>query len=476
MERLGDAATPRGTAPTDAVPERSQITVLSLPTALFVRICMLLPVDSRLACAAVCRPWRAALAEHSLWTHLDLSPESGVLERQSGVLEGKIGDHFHGDGWVRANGFLDCVIQRAGGSLESLRIDLPWISRNALLPAIAANAGALRELYTSGGFPGTHDNPSPADGISIWDVRQVLSKAPQLQTWVADDFRAYSVEEATTALCNEAPLELLRVQHLLVDLLHQNNLNFAELAAGIAKHDGLEGLTIHLWSRRPENLVALDAVVDAALSRGLLSLNLDNPGGRLPPVLVPAIARLLGGSSITRLRCRGLQVVDYHDAEIFAAALRANATLTDLSLSRNVDSVGPVVASAVLSALSGHVSLQHLSFDVNDGHDAGAVGAALGALVSANAPALTNLHLSQQYCMEMADSVLIKLLFEALPANTHLRVLHCTYRFSRGLMADVVLPAVRANSSLRKLKLVWHSDEHVDPLIAEAEQIVRDRV
>ena len=53
------------------------------------QICLLLPVDSRLACAAVCRPWRAALAERCLWTHLDLSPASGVLKRQSGVLEGK---------------------------------------------------------------------------------------------------------------------------------------------------------------------------------------------------------------------------------------------------------------------------------------------------------------------------------------------------------------------------------------------------
>jgi hypothetical protein len=49
-----------------------------LPTALLLSIFALLPANTRLLCAEVCRAWRVAVAERSLWTHLSLSPVSGV--------------------------------------------------------------------------------------------------------------------------------------------------------------------------------------------------------------------------------------------------------------------------------------------------------------------------------------------------------------------------------------------------------------
>jgi hypothetical protein len=74
----------------------------ALPLALALRIFSLLPADARLLAAAVCRSWRAMLAERSLWTRLDLSEASGV-DNPTPLL-------------------LRAAAARAGGQLESLTI------------------------------------------------------------------------------------------------------------------------------------------------------------------------------------------------------------------------------------------------------------------------------------------------------------------------------------------------------------------
>jgi hypothetical protein len=78
-----------------------------------------------------------------------------------------------------------------------------------------------------------------------------------------------------------------------------------------------------------------------------------------------------------------------------------------------------------------------------------AADAALGALVAANAPALTELDVSWNGLSDAA----LRPLFEALPFNTHLRTLSVVYNGTSDAFArDVLLPAVRANTSLRKLR------------------------
>jgi hypothetical protein len=54
----------------------------ALPPALLQRILVLLPVDLRARSAAVCRGWRATLADPSLWTRLDLSDAAGLSLRR----------------------------------------------------------------------------------------------------------------------------------------------------------------------------------------------------------------------------------------------------------------------------------------------------------------------------------------------------------------------------------------------------------
>ncbi len=123
----------------------------------------------------------------------------------------------------------------------------------------------------------------------------------------------------------------------------------------------------------------------------------------------------------------------------------------------------PAAAAELLGALSGHVSLRVLHIGGNGtaaAHGA-AAGTLLGALVAANAPALTELNVS--WC-RMGDAGLRPLL-EALPANTHLRKLDCAANdISEACARDVLLPAVRANASLRTL---W-AQERFEPQWAAA--------
>ncbi len=48
---------------------------LLLPPALFAKVLLLLPVDARAVCAAVCKGWHNTLADRALWARLDLKAD-----------------------------------------------------------------------------------------------------------------------------------------------------------------------------------------------------------------------------------------------------------------------------------------------------------------------------------------------------------------------------------------------------------------
>jgi hypothetical protein len=169
------------------------------------------------------------------------------------------------------------------------------------------------------------------------------------------------------------------------------------------------------------------------------------------------LARLLGGGALKELVIRGdgfQLLLDAPSAQVLSAALRSNSTLTAVTLS-NVGLWRDVAAAAaVLGALTAHPSLRTLVLDVNaDAVDAAhqaAVGAALGALVAADAPALHVLRVS--YC-GMSDAALGPLV-DVLLRNTHLRELRMSgNRLSEAFASARLLPAVRANAALRELVL-----------------------
>ncbi len=119
-------------------------------------------------------------------------------------------------------------------------------------------------------------------------------------------------------------------------------------------------------------------------------------------------------------------------------------------------------AVMLLRALTGHASLRELKLGTeHQTYEAGyaAAGAALGALVAANAPALQMLWLP--YCSLEDEGA--GPLVDALPHNTHLRTLlltgnNLTPEFGHGRL----LPAVRANTSLRQLSACNNEEQYDD--------------
>jgi hypothetical protein len=116
-------------------------------------------------------------------------------------------------------------------------------------------------------------------------------------------------------------------------------------------------------------------------------------------------------------------------------------------------------------------SLRTLDLSYNDIHEAGraAAGAALGALVAANAPALTELNVA--WC-RLRDEAL-RPLFDALPANAHLRTLDCAHNYpTDAFVRDRLLPSARANTGLREL---WFGGQPADAVL-EAQALMRARL
>lgn len=163
--------------------------------------------------------------------------------------------------------------------------------------------------------------------------------------------------------------------------------------------------------------------------------------------LAELLCALSHNTHLHELRCRGNlryddAAFDDNAAAAVGAALRANASLRLLDLA---DSAHP----AFVQGLVGHRSLRTLNVDGSrDLEQAAALGAALGELVAANAPAVTDL----SCCDCDLRAAGLRPLLATLPCNTHLRVLVCHDNVKGSTFArNVLLPAVRANTSLLKL-------------------------
>jgi hypothetical protein len=418
-----------------------------LPLPLVLHVFSLLPVDARARAACVCRGWRTTLEERSLWTRLDLSPSSGL-----------------------AVGVTDAVLAGAARKARSQLAVLDVmhcarVSFDALLAVVAANGVALRELCVSALFVGGGDVT-----LDVGRVERLLQAAPQLAACHADVFDGSNVADARRMLRNEPPFQPLRLRTLHVNFSDDaDEASVHEVAADMAAHASLK--QVDLSDAPLRTLASLDAVVDAVLTRQMYSLFFLHC--RLSPASVPVLARLLGGGALTTLSICQLdqRLLDGPAAALLGPALRANATLTSLCLHnvglwRDADA-----AAALLSALTGHGSLRELRLVSNHvgAEQEAAAGAALGALVAANAPALTELEVS---ICGLGDAGL-GALFDALPTNTHLRALDVSHNsMSAAFARDVLLPAVRASTSLRTLG-AWSYGMH--PGAVEATALVAAR-
>ncbi len=362
------------------------------------------------------------------------------------------------------------------------------IAHEALLAVVHANADTLTELRMEGSGSGIRlDGASPRRALAlVGQVQAVLGAAPRLRL-LAADVDCNDVAVAHRLLRNEGAFAALRVRKMHVST--RDEAGVLALAADLPAHTWLTEVRLHLSPLG--TLAVLDAVVDAALELRLHSLLLNEC--HITPASAPALARLISGGALTELYVSNeeffdQQLFDQPAAALIANALRANSMLTSLELVHCCFWRNEAGAALVLDALAAHRSMRTLNLCNNNayGNLAPALGAALGALVAADAPPLHELNVSAN---RMGDAGL-RALVGALPLNTHLLTLNladnlCTDAFIRNRL----LPALRANTSLLHLSAVGNFEaednhymaypgddgEYRNPLTREAEALVRAR-
>jgi hypothetical protein len=433
------------------------LVLLSLPPALVLFIFSLVPADQRLRCLEVCKGWYATLNERSLWTRLDLSATAGLARPATQAL-------------------LRAAAARAGGQLQALHLtDCVAITHVALLAVVRDNADTLTELRMEGS-----GSILDLDFLALFrQVEAVLGAAPRLRLLAADVY-CIGIAEAHRLLRNEGAFAALRVRKLCVDMYGEAGV--LALASDLAAHTCLTEVRL---DRAPlGTLAALDAVVDAALALRLPSLALCLC--HVTPASAPALARLISGGALTELFVYNNteQLLDQPAAALIADALRASSTFTKLKLPACSFWRDAAAATLLLDALTAHRSLRTLKLGGNriqpGDQQAAALAAALGALVAADAPALQELNVSASGLGDAGLGALV----DALPLNTHLRTLNLSFNnCTEDFALDRLLPAVRANTSLRHLTAVlqdefeeaddYDGDRH--PFAREAEALINAR-
>jgi hypothetical protein len=337
------------------------------------------------------------------------------------------------------------------------------------MSVLVANAVALRalsvfEVQTEAWkvFVGTTDEPI---------LELLIYAAPNLSCLHAEKLRCGSME-ARSVLRNEPPFGLLRARSVCVTFAwaDPHGVPVHEVMASVAEHASLSALELRHASLDTPGLTAM--VVDMALSRRFHSLHLH--GCAFSPACVASLARLLRDGALTDLRVdeanEELVLLNAASAPLLCDALRANTTLTSLHLGSGMWH-DAAISAVLLGALTAHASLRKLTCSswFPEAHFGDAsrdtIGAALGALVAANAPALQSLSLMNTRITDAGMGPLLN----ALPGNTHLTELdirgNCR---TQGYVRDVLLPAVRANADLRSLRMdyVWDSAREAMALVA----------
>ena len=415
-----------------------------MPHAVALRIFSYVPADERARAALVCRAWHVTVSDPQLWTVLDLSPASGVAQPVS-------------DATLRGAAAL------AHGGLTALRLDgCVELTARARLEVVTANACSLCKLSCL--IEAEHAS------LSGDHVVELLVASPQLVAFEVD--LTASVAEATRMLRHDAPFGALQMRSLLANGPDTDDgeapLGEAELLAfcsAVSAHASL--VELHVQSIPLDSPVVIDSFFAAALACKLLYLHLFQCN--LSPASVPALAQLIRGGRLEFLNVfnNGFPLLGEAAAVQLADAVAVSRTLTRLQLQRVCLWDDAAATAIFMRALTGHPRLQELDISFNDPPDPFAAGAALGALVATNTPALQTLGVSFS---RLGDAGLGGICY-ALPRNTHLRELKLSVT---GLNVEfarhTLLPSVRANTSLRKLDATeyWGGDEPPELLEVQA--------
>jgi len=390
-----------------------------LPSDAVELIFLLVPVESRLCCREVARSWRALLERRRLWHDCDLSAVTYAL---------------------RTAALLRAASARTGGQLRTLNVTA-WGGHGVeVLEVVRENSASLLELRAAGvTYFGERGIPERKD------LEALLGAAPHLRLLECD---LYARRDALhPMLLNEPPFGPLRLKSLHLFDFDVLNAAFAEQ---IAAHSSLAELVLHstVLDASSANTVA-DAVVAGRLSK------LEFYDCEMPAEVLPAISRLLNTGSLIALDVnnlpRGGLFEDRNTLPAFCESLRA-ARLSKLSL----ESCGLFVplwsGLAILSSCTAHSSLKELDLSGNELESDEArttTGIHLGQILSAT-PALQTLNVC--YC-SLHDAG-VRPLFAAVARSTTLRQLVCYVSgVSTECARNCILPAVQANTSLRRLVL-----------------------
>jgi hypothetical protein len=403
------------------------------------------PVRQRLLLNAVCRGWRAAVAEPSLWRVADLTPSY----RYSFAL-------------------IDAVLRSSRGQLRLLDLSTSY-------PSIAQILGFVRRAPLLATLKLATDSASK---IKVADVDALLAAAPRLEL-LACSVRG-SPEQMLSLLKRTPPYAALCVIDALVDAREvevdsddeeEVEVDAWAIAEAVASHEGLLTLTI---TDLPLTTAQLEAFVTAGVARQLTRLRFIFCGltpAHLPQLTLALTVLPLVTFSVTNADT-GLPVVRGLAVPAFCTALRASR-LTYLELAgMALWSHSLADGLAVLDALTGHPTVMTAVLSVNAFSDviasAVAVGDALGRMVAAQPAHLTALDLSHCWLTDEAATPL----FEAVAGSNKLHELDCTFNeIIRECARDVILPAVEQNNSLWALKF---DRPFIDELV-EAEDLVADR-
>lgn len=301
--------------------------------------------------------------------------------------------------------------------------------------------------------------------LSKDEVDKVLRAAPRLRSFDTDV--QCSFQNSRTLLAGQGMYSVVHIRRLVVEGFSVDEVT--RLARAIHLHPSLQELSI---DETPlDTPVALGALVDAVISHGMTGLSLALC--RLGPHSGTHLARLLRDAP--RLSTLLIDWEDMFNAvsgPIFAGALRSSS----LKILR-LDSVHlwehEGVGTVLVDALVGHPTVQEISLAHNMiGFDdpQNTVGACLARLVAANTPSLHTLSLASS---DVGDDAL-QPVFVALEINSSLRMLFVLgNELSEPYVRDVVLPSLRANSALRKIKLVLPGNN--EPAFLEAVALVPAR-
>jgi hypothetical protein len=441
------------TVPMDAVADllvADPATFASLPLLLASLVFLALPPDARGRAACVCRAWRDALADPALWTRLDMSNVRAFEQRYLATLRS--------------------AAARAHGQLFHLELSQREVLQAALLPVLTSNAGSLRELHL-------HNICATGNDLLTTTVKSLMTATPLLQVLAVKNVHC-SWEEAPRVLRAEPPFALLQMRSSLsVHFPGAQGLcggiqrvgPFAAALADPALQPALSELcVVGADTAQP---AVMGALVDAALSRRLRELRMDCC---TPPSAAP-FARLLAEGSLAVLEFYpsggSPPLFDAAGAALVADALLVNTKLTTLTLCCAHVCEDIRAAELLLAALAGHLSMREIQIigEHVAAEDRNAVGAALGALIAADAPAL---HILNWSSSNLGDAGLAPIV-EALALNHHLRNLNVLDNdMSEEFAREHLLPAVQLNTALRALQCESNAS---GPAAKEAEELVRRR-